>query len=89
MSKLYVGSLAWSTIESELADLFEQFGPVVKTTIIRDRETSRSRGFGYVQFDNEASAQQAQQELNGYELHGHKIKVNIAPEQAPLAHHGN
>ncbi|KAJ1968730.1 hypothetical protein IWQ62_001066 [Dispira parvispora] len=89
MSKLFVGSLPWATSEEDLAQLFGQFGPVVHATIIRDYQTGRSRGYGFVQFDNDASAQQAQQQLNGYELQGRTIKVDFATERAPRADGGN
>ncbi|KAJ1656538.1 hypothetical protein IWQ61_003916 [Dispira simplex] len=89
MSKLFVGSLPWATTEQDLVDLFSEIGLVVQANIICDRNTGRSRGYGFVKFDNETSAQQAQQQLNGYELEGRTIKVDFATERAPRPEGGN
>lgn len=77
-NKLFVGSLPWATSDADLADLFAKFGTVVSAKIITDRETGRSRGFGFVEFDNEESANNAVTALNGTEYNGRKIVVNIA-----------
>ncbi len=76
MTNLYVGNLPWSTTETQLKDLFSQHGEVNSVNIIQDRETGRSRGFGFVEM--EGGAEDAVQNLNGQELDGRNIKVNIA-----------
>jgi RNA recognition motif-containing protein len=76
MTNLYVGNLPWTTTETELKDLFSQHGEVNSTNIIQDRETGRSRGFGFVEMDQ--GADDAVQNLNGHDLNGRNIKVNIA-----------
>ncbi|MDP6667922.1 MAG: RNA-binding protein [Dehalococcoidia bacterium] len=81
--KLFVGSLAWATDSSGLQAAFERFGAIEEATVISDRETGRSRGFGFVTFTEEGPAQQAISEMNGSELDGRPIVVNEAKEQAP------
>jgi cold-inducible RNA-binding protein len=81
--KLFVGSLAWATDSSGLQAAFERFGAIEEATVISDRETGRSRGFGFVTFTDEGSTQQAISEMNGSELDGRPIVVNEAKEQAP------
>ena len=76
MTNLYVGNLPWSATETQLKDLFSQYGEVNSVNIIQDRETGRSRGFGFVEM--ESGADEAVQGLNGQELDGRNIKVNIA-----------
>ena len=81
--KLFVGSLAWATDSSGLQTAFERFGAIEEATVISDRETGRSRGFGFVTFTDEGPTQQAISEMNGTELDGRPIVVNEAKEQAP------
>ncbi len=81
--KLFVGSLAWATDSSSLQAAFERFGAIEEATVISDRETGRSRGFGFVTFTDEGPTQQAISEMNGTELDGRPIVVNEAKEQAP------
>lgn len=76
MTNLYVGNLPWSTTETQLKDLFSQHGEVTSVNIIQDRDTGRSRGFGFVEM--EQGADEAVQNLNGHDLQGRNIKVNIA-----------
>lgn len=76
MSNLYVGNLPWSATDAQLKDLFSQYGEVTSVNIIQDRETGRSRGFGFVEM--EQGADEAVKNLNGHELDGRNIKVNIA-----------
>lgn len=79
MSKrLFVGGLAYSITNSQLADIFSKFGPVVSCNIISDKFTGTSRGFGFVEMDNEDEADKAIEALNGTELEGRKIIVNVA-----------
>ena len=75
--KLFVGSLAWATTDESLGELFKQAGTVESATVIKDRETGRSRGFGFVEMSNEAEGKKAL-ELNDQELEGRKIVVNEA-----------
>ena len=81
--KLFVGSLAWATDSSGLQAAFERFGEVEEAIVISDRESGRSRGFGFVTFVDESSAQQAISEMNGSQLDDRPIVVNEAKEQAP------
>jgi cold-inducible RNA-binding protein len=83
--KLFVGSLAWATDSSGLQTAFERFGAIEEATVISDRDTGRSRGFGFVTFTEEGPAQQAISEMNGSDLDGRPIVVNEAKEQAPRA----
>lgn len=77
-TKLFVGSIAWATTDASLRAAFEQFGEVVDAKVITDRETGRSRGFGFVTMADEASAQSAIEGMNGQELDGRTIAVNVA-----------
>ncbi|MDA0596483.1 MAG: RNA-binding protein [Chloroflexi bacterium] len=81
--KLFVGSLAWETDSSGLKTAFERFGDIEEATVISDRETGRSRGFGFVTFTEEGPVQQAISEMDGSDLDGRPIVVNEAKEQAP------
>ena len=75
---IYVGNLSYSTTESELRDLFGQFGFVSKTNIISDRDTGRSKGFGFVEMENAEEGEQAIRELDGKDLGGRNLKINEA-----------
>jgi RNA recognition motif-containing protein len=80
--KLYVGNLSFDAQEATLKEMFEANGrKVAKVQIIADRDTGRSRGFGFVEFETEQDAQAAIQELNGKEVNGRAIVVNEAREQ--------
>jgi len=76
--KLYVGNLTYSVNESDLEGLFSQFGTVQSAQIIQDRETGRSKGFGFVEMDTDAQAQAAIQGLNDQEHDGRRLTVNEA-----------
>ena len=76
--KLFIGSLAWGATEDELRELFETVGTVESATIITDRETGRSKGFGFVEMGSEEEAKKAVEELNGKELAGRALVVNEA-----------
>lgn len=80
-SKLFVGGLAWATTESSLTDHFSAFGDVVEAKVITDRDTGRSRGFGFVSYGDADSATKAMEGLNGSELDGRTIRVDIATER--------
>ena len=75
--KIYVGNLAFQTTETELSDLFTPFGEVESVSIITDRDTGRSKGFGFVAM-NDDQATKAIAELNGKELNGRALTVNEA-----------
>ena len=77
-AKVYVGNLSWNTNDDSLRQAFENYGQVVDAIVMRDRETSRSRGFGFVTFSSPAEAQTAISSLNDTELDGRRIKVNMA-----------
>ncbi len=76
--KIYVGNLSYSTSESDLRDLFSQFGNPSSVAVIMDRQTNQSKGFGFVEFDNDAEAKAAIAALNGKEVGGRSLKVNEA-----------
>ena len=81
--KLFVGSMAWATNDQSLRTAFERFGEVTDAVVINDRETGRSRGFGFVTFADGAAADEAVREMNGSDLDGCTINVNEARERAP------
>ena len=78
--KLYVGNLPWSTGEAELEEMFAGIGEVRSANVITDRDTGRSRGFGFVEMSND-DAKRAIEELNGNEVDGRAIRVNEAEEK--------
>lgn len=75
---IYVGNLNYKISSDDLRDLFEEFGTVNSAIVITDRETRRSKGFGFVEMDNEEEAQEAIDELDGADYEGRTIKVNQA-----------
>lgn len=81
-SKLFVGNLAWSVTSEELGEFFSQVGEVLSSNVITDRQTGRSRGFGFVEMATAELAEKAVEELNGKELGGRAIVVNIAKPKA-------
>ena len=76
--KLYVGNLSYDMTDSDLQTLFEQFGAVQSVQIIMDRDTGRSKGFGFVEMANNTEAQAAISALNGKESDGRALTVNEA-----------
>jgi len=76
--KLYVGNLTYQVTETDLEQLFSQFGTVQSAQVIQDRETGRSKGFGFVEMDSEAEAQAAIQGLHEQEHEGRRLTVNEA-----------
>ncbi|MBU0551209.1 RNA-binding protein [Myxococcota bacterium] len=80
-NKLFVGSLAWGTSDESLRAAFEGFGEVTDAKVITDRETGRSRGFGFVTFASNEDAQAAVQGMDGQDLDGRTVKVNEALER--------
>ena len=79
--KLYVGKLPYQTTDQDLADLFGQYGQVVSATVIIDRDTGRSKGFGFVEMSNNQEAQTAQSQLNNSVLGERTIVVNEANDR--------
>lgn len=80
-NKLFVGSLPFSTTDEDLAEAFAAFGTVVSARVITDRETGRSKGFGFVEMTNDDEAKAAIDGMDGKELGGRAINVNIARPQ--------
>jgi cold-inducible RNA-binding protein len=78
--KLYVGNLPWSTTDSDLEELFGAVGTVESAAVVADRETGRSRGFGFVEMSQSDGAR-AIAELNGNQIDGREIRVNEAHEK--------
>lgn len=76
--KLFVGSLPWAVDDAKLAEIFAQAGNVVSAQVVKDRDTGRSRGFGFVEMSTEEEANNAVSNLNGSDIEGRKIVVNIA-----------
>ena len=90
MKKLYVGNLPYSVAEEGLSTLFSQFGTVTSVVLIKDRETGKAKGFGFVEFATADAAQQALS-LDGTEFGGRALKVSIArdkPAGAPMGNGG-
>ncbi len=81
-TNIYVGNLAFSTDSSDLERLFAEHGPVTKAQVISDRDTGRSRGFGFVEMGSADSAQNAISALNGSDFEGRSLNVNIAKERS-------
>lgn len=81
MNKIFVSSLSWNTDENSLSKHFSPVGTIKEAVVIKDRETKRSRGFGFVTFENSDEAQRAIKDLNNSVLDGKTIKVSIARER--------
>ncbi|RAP33612.1 RNA-binding protein [Candidatus Marinamargulisbacteria bacterium SCGC AG-410-N11] len=79
--KLFVGGLSWDTKEDGLRTYFEEIGTVEDLIIITDRETGRSRGFGFVTMSTEEEAKTAIEQFDGKELDGRRLKINEAQEK--------
>jgi RNA recognition motif-containing protein len=80
---IYVGNLPFGTTPEELRELFEPHGEVTSAKVITDRETGRSRGFGFVEMEDEAAANAAIAQLNGADLNGRALRVNEALPREP------
>ena len=79
--KLFVGGLSWDTTDASLSQAFETFGEVTEAKVITDRESGRSRGFGFVTFVEASAATNAISEMDGTQLDGRAIKVNEAQQR--------
>ncbi len=75
---IYISNLSYSVTDADLNDFFAEYGEVTSSKVITDRETGRSRGFGFVEMPNDAEAQKAIDELNGAEYEGKTIAVSVA-----------
>jgi cold-inducible RNA-binding protein len=80
-AKLFVGGLAWETDTDALREAFERFGEIVDVVVVTDRDTGRSRGFGFVTFNDMKAAQEAKNEMDGSGLGGRSIRVDFAQER--------
>lgn len=88
MTKIYVGNISFSTQEDDLKDLFGAKGEVLSVKIITDRDSGRSKGFGFVEMSSDDAAQSAISELNGQEFQGRSLKVNEAMDRPPRRNGG-
>jgi len=86
--KLYVGNLSYDTTAAQLETLFSQAGTVVESTVITDRDTGRSKGFGFVEMTEDSAAAAAIEQLNDTELDGRSIKVAEAKPRRPREDRG-
>lgn len=86
--KLYIGGLAWATTDATLQAHFATIGPVVDAKVVMNREDGRSRGFGFVEMENDADADKAIATLNGTELDGRAISVSEARPQTDRPQRG-
>ena len=80
-NKIFVGGLSWGTDSDGLRDACVEYGDVKEARVITDRETGRSRGFGFVTFDSAEGATKAIEGLNGSELDGRTLRVNVAEDR--------
>jgi len=86
--KLYVGNLPYSANDQTLSQLFSQCGSVASAQVIMDRDSGRSKGFGFVEMSSDAEAASAIQQLNGKDCDGRALTVNEARPQAPRENRG-
>lgn len=83
MSKLFIGGLAWHTTDATLREKFEQFGEIEEAVVVKDRDTGRSRGFGFVRYTSEDNALAAIDAMNNKEFDGREIRVDKASDSGP------
>lgn len=82
-NKLYVGNLPYSVTDSQLGEMFSQFGTVQSASVIMDRQSGRSKGFGFVEMGSPEEAQAAAEQMNGQEMEGRALVVNEARPKEP------
>eukprot|EP00997_Jenningsia_sp_PLL12_P007932 NODE_4636_length_640_cov_183.302876_g3978_i0.p2 GENE.NODE_4636_length_640_cov_183.302876_g3978_i0~~NODE_4636_length_640_cov_183.302876_g3978_i0.p2 ORF type:complete len:112 (-),score=8.22 NODE_4636_length_640_cov_183.302876_g3978_i0:99-434(-) len=82
-TNLYVGNLSWTTTDEMLHKTFAQYGAVRSARVIHDRDTGRSRGFGFVELEDEQEASAAVAALHGSEMDGRNLRVNVAEPRQP------
>ena len=87
-TKVYVGNLPFSFSSSDLEKLFAEFGTVVSSSVITDRATGQSRGFGFVEMESQSAAEEAIRVVGTKEFNGRALKVNFAQERAPRGEGG-
>ncbi len=80
-TNIYVGNLPFSTNSSELEEMFAEYGSVERAQVVSDRETGRSRGFGFVEMGDDTQAQNAIEALNGKDFDGRQLRVNVARDR--------
>jgi RNA recognition motif-containing protein len=80
---MYISNLSFHTSDDDLKNLFSQFGAVSSAKVITDRETGRSRGFGFVEMNSDAEAKEAIKGLNNKEIEGRPMSVSVAREKTP------
>lgn len=78
--KLFVGNLDWSVKDEDLQQAFGQFGEITSARVVTDRMSGRSRGFGFVEYASDEAAEAAKQQMNGKDLKGRAIRVDVAQE---------
>ncbi len=79
--KLFVGGLAWATNDDSLSKAFEEYGTIEEAKVITERDSGRSRGFGFVTFGSEEDAKTAQKAMDGQEMDGRSLKVDFANDR--------
>ena len=82
-NKLYVGNLPYSVTDSQLGEIFSQFGTVQSASVIMDRQSGRSKGFGFVEMSTPEEAQAAAEQMSGQEMEGRALVVNEARPKEP------
>ncbi len=88
MYKLFVGGLPFATNDDELQQVFAEYGTVASAKVITDRDTGRSKGFGFVEFENDDEGKAAEKAMNGKEIGGRSVTVNEARPKAPRENGG-
>lgn len=83
MKRIYIGNLNFKTTEDDLNQAFSQFGEVLSATLIKDKASGLSKGFGFVEMPEDDAAFKAIQSLNGKDLDGRKVRVSIAEDKGP------
>jgi cold-inducible RNA-binding protein len=82
-NRLYVGNLAYGITSDQLKDIFAEFGEIANSTVIIDKRTGRSKGFGFIEFAEEDAATKAVEAMNGKEVEGRGLVVNVARPMKP------
>ncbi len=86
--KIYVGNLPYAVNDADLEKMFSQFGSVTESKIITDRDTGRSKGFGFIEMPNQTEGDEAIKQLDGKEMEGRNIKVNVAKPKVDTPRRG-
>ena len=87
--KLFIGGLSWDTTDEGLRSAFEAFGPVAESKVITDRDTGRSRGFGFVTYEADGDADTALAEMDGADLDGRRLRIDEAQDKRGGARQSN